>query len=644
MNSVPADAVQCPNCGYNGKQQNDPYCLPIGYRLVGRFVIGMKTAEDGDSASYIGFDCSVNRLVTVREFLPWKGCVRNPETYELYPRPGAELHYKTSLMDFSDLYKNLRKIVDQPGIIRIVDFFEANGTAYAISEVFDGITLREFLSMAGGTISCEQATKLLEPVFNAVEAIHAVNLIHRGISPDTIYLNRNGDVRLGGFATSQVRTRGTEVANKIFSGYAAPEQYSTTMWQGTATDVYALASVFYRCVTGITPPDAEQRRGYDTLEPMAQVREGVSPFISHAISLGMLINTQERTQYTIDLLSALKNPAPPIQSDYSPRSAAYEEEYYDEGEEEYYDDEPYDDEPYDEEDYDDGYYEESRRRPAPRKKKSRNRKGGYPAWIEQVGVRNFWMILCFLAVLAIAIVCIAVYRKNYIKTADTIDFAHDRTGVTAVPEYLGLTEKETYDLIDRSLLKYEFIDVYINNKGQYWHSTPDENGFITEVTLTPDNASEEVGTVIKQEPAAGESVESGGSVKIYVYKGRRVIVPNVVGMYYTDAYSRFAREGIKYTSRMETSAGIPGLILRQSFPMGAMAAPDDVVVLTIAEAPYVPPEEDEEEEEEEDEEEDGGDEGGGASEGAYHMSKPLEFAALPDGRKFAVRPAKYTAR
>lgn len=311
MNAVPAGASECPRCGYNGSQRNPGLCLPIGYRLANRYVVGRKLDEDSGSVSYVAYDVSKKAAIELREFLPRGGCSRGPDDFALHPKAGAELHYKTALMDFCELYRSLLKLNGNPNIINTVDFFETNGSAYAALERFEGsISLREFLSMSGGSLPVDKCMKLLSPVLDALEAIHSVNLIHRGVSPDTIFINRNGDVKLGGFATSSVRTKDSEVASKMQSGYSAPEQYSSTSWQNTQTDVYGISAVFYRCLTGATPQDAEQRKGYDTLEPPIELNPSIPQYVSRAVMLGMLVNMDERTATTEDLREMLNDRLP----------------------------------------------------------------------------------------------------------------------------------------------------------------------------------------------------------------------------------------------------------------------------------------------------------------------------------------------
>ena len=308
MNLVPSDATACSHCGYNGSQQNSEIHLPIGYRLNSRYVVGRCEVTEGDSAFYTGYDLQTSKKIEVREFLPVNGCSRNPETKQLIPKAGAELHYKTSLMDFSDLYKNLKKLTYEEGIVQTLDYFEANQTAYSILENFDGVTLREFLGLKSGIITWEQCLSIMSPIFNALNSIHSVNLTHRGVSPETILISRNGDIKLFGFATTSVRTKGTDFTCKLYPGYSAPEQYSTSMWQSTATDVYSLAATIYRCITGTAPQDADQRRVYDNLVPASELNSTVPQYVSKSLMMALLVDQQERTQTILGFRQLLTTP------------------------------------------------------------------------------------------------------------------------------------------------------------------------------------------------------------------------------------------------------------------------------------------------------------------------------------------------
>ena len=329
MNMVPDGALSCPACGYDGSQKNPEICLYIGKRLGSRYVVGKLLESDGDTAVYAGYDVQLARRIEIREFLPVGGCFRNKETGRLLPKTGAELHYKTSLMDFCDLYKNLKKLTYEEGIVRTLDFFEDNQTAYAVLEIFESVTLKEFLSLKNGMVTYEQCSAILQPVFNALNSIHSVHLTHRGVSPDTILVSRTGEVKLSGFATTSVRTKGTDFASRLFPGYSAPEQYSTTTWQSAATDVYGLAATIYRCVTGTVPQDSDQRRMYDNLMPPASLNSTVPLWVSNALMMAMLVDQQTRTQTILGFRQTLSDSAlrPAVPSGYEEEEPAEETSY-----------------------------------------------------------------------------------------------------------------------------------------------------------------------------------------------------------------------------------------------------------------------------------------------------------------------------
>ncbi len=309
MSEVPAGSRECPVCGYNGTQQNPHTCLAIGSRIAGRYIVGGVLDSDGDSVLYSAYDMSCAQKVCVQEFLPAYGCQRSADGLTLLPKEGAEQHFKASLGEFSAIFFALSLIDDEPGLIKVLDFFEANGTAYAVLERFEGVSLKSFLKMGRGAMRYDQCEKVFAPVFAAVSRLHSRGIVHGGISPFTVFINRNGDVKLGGYATPSVRTRGSEVNAKIFGGYAAPEQYSKNLAKTAATDVYGLAATIYRCLCGISPQEADHRRSYDTLQPAVEHDPTIPLHASRALELAMLLNDSERTQTADELYKQLFEPA-----------------------------------------------------------------------------------------------------------------------------------------------------------------------------------------------------------------------------------------------------------------------------------------------------------------------------------------------
>lgn len=530
MNMVPAEATSCPSCGFNGSQQNPEISLSIGYRLNNRYVVGSMKDSDGDSVTYIGYDVQFGKKVEICEFLPMNGCSRNKETGMLIPKPGAELHYKTSLMDFSDLFRNLNKLTYEDGLVKTIDYFEANQTAYAILEFFDAVTLREFLGLKSGIISWDQCNTIMQPVFNAINSIHSVNLTHRGVSPETILVSRSGEIKLSGFATTSVRTKGTDVASKLFAGYSAPEQYSTTMWQSTATDVYGLAATIYRCITGTAPQEADQRRVYDNLVAPIELNSTIPTHVSRAIMIAMLVDQQERTQTILGFRQQLAG-APEEKPAQRAERIVDEEEYYDDS----YNDAVIP--------FDDGDYEDDQQ---VKKEKT---------------LRLIAIIAagCFVLMLAIYLLLGAIRGK----TPGT-----EGEGPTIV--------EKTYEVPNYIGQNINTAELDVINFGFVIEAKYDEN--------------EEEGKILSSSPSPNTVVEKGASITLYVNMPRVITMVDFEGLSQKNAEALLEELGVPKSNyefkTEETTQGLEYTVYKQSIePDEEFNVNVDTLVLTVAVRP-----------------------------------------------------------
>ena len=63
------------------------------------------------------------------------------------------------------------------------------------------------------------------PVLSTLGTLHSAGIIHRGISPTTLIVGKNGKMRITGFSIWQARTARGDLTAQLFPGYAAIEQY-----------------------------------------------------------------------------------------------------------------------------------------------------------------------------------------------------------------------------------------------------------------------------------------------------------------------------------------------------------------------------------------------------------------------------------
>lgn len=298
----------CPHCGRSLQNQNPEGALPLGTQLAGRYTVGSYLSADGDGLSYRGVLNEEKRFVLIKEYFPVTLCNGRSADGALMPKEGKEVLFKTSRMDFKDLYDDLRNLTPATGLNTILDVMEENNTVYAIEESEKGMTLTHYLSLRSRTLTPAEARTLLQPVMEGVALLHKSGLIHRGICPDNILLPIDGTARLTGYGTLALRTGGSELKSQLYPGYAAPEQYSAAEFSGRYTDVYALAAVCYKLVTGQTPVAAPQRKVKDSLESAHSLEAGVPTWFSQVLACALRLDPARRMQTIPELMSALTDP------------------------------------------------------------------------------------------------------------------------------------------------------------------------------------------------------------------------------------------------------------------------------------------------------------------------------------------------
>jgi serine/threonine-protein kinase len=218
------------------------------------------------------------------------------------------------MADFTELHKALARMRDNNCLYRIIGLFSENNTTYVVYDYIETVTLVSFLRENSGELSWELVSKMFPPFFTALNFIHNANIYHRGISPETIRITANAEIKLNDFSISAARTIGTDITPEIFQGYAAPEQYSLHSRQGAHTDVYAVCAVLYRALTGTMPTDAQLRMERDDLPPVHEVNNNVPIAVSMAIMRGLNINASQRIQGLSELITALFSSNSPASS------------------------------------------------------------------------------------------------------------------------------------------------------------------------------------------------------------------------------------------------------------------------------------------------------------------------------------------
>ena len=151
--------------------------------------------------------------------------------------------------------------VSHPNLTAVLDVGVEGGTLYSVSRLVEGRTLETLLEQ--GPLSREDAITLVAAVGAALDALHRAGLVHRDIKPTNVIVPGLGgpaaavlvDLGLAGVVDQSTRlTRAGEVFGT--PGYMSPEQ-ALGRPQSAASDVWALAALYYRLRFGRPPFERE---------------------------------------------------------------------------------------------------------------------------------------------------------------------------------------------------------------------------------------------------------------------------------------------------------------------------------------------------------------------------------------------------
>ncbi len=285
----------CSICGYDSTKQNHSQALPTKFVLENRFVVGKVLSANGEGITYIGFDKSTEKIVKIKEYFPMGVAVRNPDaTVSIIA--DKKYAFNEGLLEFMDINRFIMRQAI-PAVESCFGVFECGGTAYAVLENIQGITLRDFLDRNGGTLKWEQARALLLPLIDAIKEMNDNGMVHKGISPETIIVGRDGKLYIKDYSINNLRLQGNDIESELYDGYAAVEQYGIyEMPVGAFTDVYSFSATLFNVLVGTDIPKATVRVSDQSLSIPARFVEVLPRHVLAALANGLKVKPSERTQ------------------------------------------------------------------------------------------------------------------------------------------------------------------------------------------------------------------------------------------------------------------------------------------------------------------------------------------------------------
>lgn len=195
-----------------------------------------------------------------------------------------------------------------PSIVRIMDLFEANNTAYVVMEHLRGKTLDELVKARIKPIGEEEAVGYITKVGDALGELHKAGHLHQNIAPRGIMVSEDGRTVLMelGSARRFMHELKSQHTIQLTPGFAAPEQYTRLALRGPFTDVYAVGAILYFLLTGLVPPSAAERAVGLPLESITMYNPDVSEAVTRAVVQAMSMDWSARPQEITDFSRMLR--------------------------------------------------------------------------------------------------------------------------------------------------------------------------------------------------------------------------------------------------------------------------------------------------------------------------------------------------
>lgn len=275
------------------------HCLPGGYRVLSMLAPGgfsfVYLAQGGD-----------NVQVAVKEYLPAALSVRTGSELAPVPADADAAAFRQGLRCFFEEGRVLAS-VSHPNVVRVLNFFRANDTAYMVMRYERGRTLKQRL-LETEPLPEAWLRRTFAQLLHGLREVHACKLLHLDIKPANICLREDGTPVLLDFGGSrQVLRVDNAVLRPIYTpGLASPELETGQASLGPWSDIYSIGATLYACMFLQAPPPSTQRLAADPYVPARKAGAGkYSPALLDIVDSCLQLDPMQRPQSVLALQKAL---------------------------------------------------------------------------------------------------------------------------------------------------------------------------------------------------------------------------------------------------------------------------------------------------------------------------------------------------
>ena len=310
MTKIAEDDIFCPFCGHTIGMTAE-HALKEGTILENRYIVGKMLSNNSLLTTYLGWDAEEERKMIIKEFFPRSYSDRSNAGEIVVSQKNSE-RYINALTCFAKEYEMQQRFSGMGCLADVEAVIKLNNTIYAVIEFIEGTTLED--TFLQHTVTFDSAKTLVTEVAKTLAPLHKAGVTHCNITPSNIIVTTSGRVKLMDFGSAKYQlglTRG-ELAEVQNTGFAPPELFEKQPVGTPKTDVYSIAAVLYKMLTGITPPPAMQRFENDTLiAPSSVSGVKIDRGAENAILNALEVSPARRTESVDAFLTELNNPLTP---------------------------------------------------------------------------------------------------------------------------------------------------------------------------------------------------------------------------------------------------------------------------------------------------------------------------------------------
>ena len=271
--------------------------LPANTLLDGSYLITRVVGTGGFGITYEAQDINLGTAVAIKEYYPIDFAERD-STMSI--RPKSDRHQRTFGWGRTSFLQEARTLArfEHSSIVRVTRVFEANSTAYMVMRFESGRSFESWLRQLGRLPTQDELDRIVAPLLDALQMMHAADFLHRDIAPDNIIVRADGSPVLLDFGAARraVAEVSQALTGIVKAGYSPLEQYSSDgRLQGPWTDFYALGGTLYRAIAGKPPEEPTLRLDDDQMPSAVEIgKENYRPAFLAAIDACLKVRQSER--------------------------------------------------------------------------------------------------------------------------------------------------------------------------------------------------------------------------------------------------------------------------------------------------------------------------------------------------------------